>query len=640
MVLPLFIFIYMAYTSLQEFIKILDQNNELLHVDSYVSQDLEMAEVIDRMSKSEGGGKALFFKNNGSDFPVLANAMGSENRICRALGVKDLNELALQVEYLMNKVMTPKTSMWEKLKLLPELYDFSKWMPKTIKGRGRSQEVINRQPNLNILPALKCWPYDGGRFITLPLVITKDPETGIRNTGMYRMQIFSSTETGMHWHRHKGGAQHYDKYKKRNQMMPVAVALGGDPAITYSATAPLPDNIDEFLLAGFLRKKNVQLVPAITQDIEVPADADIIIEGYIDPSEPLVEEGPFGDHTGFYSLKDLYPKLHVTCITHRKDAVYPATLVGIPPQEDLYISKATEKIFLFPIRIAVAPEIKDMSLPSAGVSHNLTLVSIKKRFPGNALKVAHSMWGGGQMMFNKVIVVVDDEIDVHNKSAIEKAFRLNFSIDNSLHFSQGPLDVLDHSSNRPSYGSKLCIDLTSADSDEQSYTMNSIKPLSCDCTPDDLPEYQVKEVAFGGLQAFIVYTKVFDKDLLAFLSEKQMMKEQHVYIFSDTETYDLNQQELLWFTLGNIDPARDIKIYKNSLNISLLAIDGMKKRPHQNNFNRDWPNVVLADKKTIKAIDKKWTEMGFGEFIESPSEKYSKLSNSDGAIEYRKDLNS
>lgn len=386
----------MAYQTLTDFIKKLEEAGELIRIKEYINLELEISEITDRVSKMPGGGKALLFENNGSKFPLLINAFGSEKRMNMSLNVDNLDDIGAEIESLFKSLTGPKSGLFDKLKLIPELGKVAAYMPKQIKGRGKSQEIVHQDPDLGIFPILKCWPADGGRFITFPLVITKDPISGIRNVGMYRMQVFDKDLTGMHWHKHKVGARHYNEYKKLGKKMPIAVALGGDPALTYSATAPLPDNVDEFMLAGFLRKQKVKLVKAITQDIEVPADADIIIEGYVDPKEELIYEGPFGDHTGFYSLADYFPKFHVTCITHRKDAVYPTTIVGIPPQEDAWLGKATERVFLTPIKLSMLPELTDMDLPYYGVAHNLTLVSIKKDFTGQALKVMSALWGAGQ----------------------------------------------------------------------------------------------------------------------------------------------------------------------------------------------------------------------------------------------------
>jgi 4-hydroxy-3-polyprenylbenzoate decarboxylase len=328
----------MAYKNLQQFIDVLERENELIRIKEYVDPRLEMAEITDRISKTSGGGKALLFENTGYDFPVLMNAYGSNRRMCLALGVNQLDDVAKEIESLFQLLSSPKESIIDKLKLLPKLNQFAGWMPKIIKGRGECQQIIMENPDITKLPVITCWPQDGGPFVTLPIIHTKDPVTSTRNVGMYRMQVFSPVLTGMHWHKHKVSARHFNEYKKLGKKMPVAVALGGDPVYAYSATAPLPENVDEYMLAGFLRKKKVELVSCITQpEVQVPADADFVIEGYVDPEDDLIWEGPFGDHTGYYSLPDWYPRFHITCITHRKNGVYPSTIVGIPPQEDAWL---------------------------------------------------------------------------------------------------------------------------------------------------------------------------------------------------------------------------------------------------------------------------------------------------------------
>ena len=332
----------MAYKSLSHFVQKLEENQELLRITEFVSPKLEIAEIADRMVKN--GGKALLFENTGTEFPLLINAFASDRRICMALGVKKLEDIEDSLARLMDEFLGPKTRLIDKLKVLPSLMKVASWMPESVSRRGACQEVVMDKPDLTKLPVLTCWPADGGPFITLPGVHTKDPVTGIRNLGMYRMQVFSPDLTGMHWHLHKGSANHYHRYKELGQRMPVTVTLGGDPIYTYTATAPLPENLDEHLLAGFLRKKKVELVRCLTNELEVPFDVDFVIEGYVDPTEDLILEGPFGDHTGFYSLADYFPQFHVTCITHRKNAIFPATIVGIPPQEDGWIGKATERI--------------------------------------------------------------------------------------------------------------------------------------------------------------------------------------------------------------------------------------------------------------------------------------------------------
>ena len=452
------------YRNLSEFIARLEREGELQRVSVPVDPVYEIAEITDRMSKQPDGGKALLFEQTGTPFPVLTNMMGSDRRMAMALGVESLDELTRRLDDLLQQAVTPKNSLLDKLRMLPLLAEMSRWLPRTSSSRGECQQVVlqGEEASLDALPVLKCWPCDGGRFVTLPLVHTLDPETGIRNVGMYRLQLFDARTTGMHWHLHKTGARHYEGYRRAGRRMPVSVALGGDPAYTYAATAPMPDNMDEYLLAGFLRRRPVKLVKCITNDIYVPADCDFVIEGYVDPSEPKTVEGPFGDHTGFYSLTDEYPRFHVTAVTRRRDAVYPATLVGIPPQEDAYIAKATEKIFLAPIRLAVQPEVKELTMPVSGTAHNLAVVSIDRRYRGQAHKVAQGLWGAGQMMFNKYLVIMGEDCDVHDPDRLAALLR-RAEFPRDLIVSEGVYDVLDHATATPGFGGKLAFDLTEID---------------------------------------------------------------------------------------------------------------------------------------------------------------------------------
>lgn len=452
----------MAYRDLRDFINLLEKRGLLQRIKAEVDPLLEISEITDRMSKSPNGGKALLFENvKGSSFPVAANLFGSFERICIALEVSKLDDVAKRIEDLLNQA-PPKTFL-EKIAMLPKLIELSKYLPKYIKS-APCQEVIEKDnPDLSKFPIIKCWPHDGqaedeGRFITLPMVFTKDPETGRPNCGMYRIHIYDKKTTGMHWHIHKDGARHYEKYKKLGQRMPAAIAVGGDPAVIYSASAPLPEAIDEMLFAGFLRKSPVEMVKCITNDIQVPANSELVIEGYLEPGETRIE-GPFGDHTGFYSPAEPYPVFHVTCITHRKDMIYPATLVGKPPMEDCYMGKATERIFLPLLRLDF-PEIKDINLPMEGVFHNFALISIKKSYPGHAKKIIHGLWGKGQMTFAKLLIVVDDDVDVQNLSYT--AWRVLNNVDwrRDVVISDGPLDALDHAANWPRYGAKMGIDAT------------------------------------------------------------------------------------------------------------------------------------------------------------------------------------
>lgn len=630
----------MRYTGIQDFIEILKTEEELIEINQLVSSDLEITEIADRFSKTNDGGKALLFTNTGNEFPVLINAFGSEKRMCLALGVAELEDLKRDVEELFKLVMSPKENIWDKLKMLPQLGKLSSWMPKSVSGKGKCQEVIHTDPDLSKLPILKCWPADGGPFITLPMVITKDPVTGIRNCGMYRMQVFDKDLTGMHWHKHKVGARHYNEYKKLGKRMPVTVALGGDPAHTFSATAPLPDNIDEFMLSGFLRKKKVEMVRCITNELEVPADADIIIEGYVDPEEELIYEGPFGDHTGFYSLADYYPRFHVTCITHRKNAVYPATIVGVPPMEDAWIAKATERIFLAPIKYAMLPEIVDYDMPFAGVAHNLTVVAIDKTFAGQGLKVMNAMWGAGQMMFNKVLVVVDKDVDVHNYTDLLQAVFLNVDPASDIHFSKGPLDVLDHSSSKFSFGGKLCVDATTKFEEEKGTSQNSF-PLVNDSLESDMLELSsmIKKVNIDlvnkGFSCIVIGIEKSAKnqvdELVKLLENTEFLQTIKSIIIVDYTLDIHNMDMVVWWTLGNIDASRDVQILKRN-QMATVVFDGTRKSYSLDGFERDWPNVVVSSEETIRLVDEKWEKLSLGEFIESPSLTYRKLNNNEGAV--------
>ncbi len=441
--------------SLQEFIQILEAKNQLVRIREEVSADLEIAEISDRVMKSHG--PALLFENvKGSQFPVLINAYGSWQRMAWALGVQDVEQLASKLREMIK--MHPPQSFWDKLKVIPKLMDIAKSLPKEVSS-GHCQEVVMDEVDLSKLPILKCWPKDGGKFITLPMVITRDPENGIRNVGLYRMQVLDKKTTAMHWQIHKVGSRHYQKYKDRKEKIPVAVAIGGDPTLTYCATAPLPDQIDEFMFAGFLNGEPVKTVKCLTNDLQVPASADFILEGYIDPTEELADEGPFGDHTGYYTPVEKFPKFHITKITHRKNPIYLTTVVGIPPMEDEFLGKATERLFL-PLVQMTFPEVIDMYLPPEACFHNLCILSIKKQYPGHAFKIMHALWGMGQMMFCKAFIVIDHDVNVHDVKEVVWRVSNNIDAKRDITFVDGPVDHLDHASPQQFVGSKMGIDAT------------------------------------------------------------------------------------------------------------------------------------------------------------------------------------
>jgi 4-hydroxy-3-polyprenylbenzoate decarboxylase len=629
----------MAYKNQQEFIQALEKAGELVKISSYVDPKLEIAEITDRVSKSGDGGKALLFENTGTDFPVLMNAYGSEKRMCMALGVKTLNDVTHEIEQLFKLLSAPKEGLLDKLKLLPKLGQFASWMPVVKGGRGECQEVVLSNPDIGKLPVITCWPRDGGPFVTLPIIHTKDPNTGTRNVGMYRMQIFGPTLTGMHWHKHKVSARHFSEYKKTGQRMPVAVALGGDPAYAYSATAPLPENVDEYMLAGFLRKKKVELVKCITQpDIEVPADADFVIEGYVDPTEELIWEGPFGDHTGYYSLPDWYPRFHITAITHKKNPVYPATIVGIPPQEDAWLGKATERIFLAPIKMTLVPEIVDMDMPVEGVFHNLVIAQIKKDYAGQGQKVMNAMWGAGQMMFNKILVIADEHTTITNyKKLAQDVFR-NLNPATDVSFSQGPMDVLDHSCSKLGFGGKMCIDGTTKSEEEtdDAYQLQQTpwQQLTAEEIKDRWPEINGINTALlqQDIPCLIVAVRKdrpgHIRELHEALCGLDALEGIKMILYVEHTVDPTDLPVALWRFCNNLDPRRDhivserpSKTEKNK-KFACLGLDGTRKTKELDNFQRDWPNIIVADDATIRAVDAKWATLGLGAFIPSPSLKF------------------
>jgi len=631
-----------AYRNLRHFIQTLEEAGELVRIKEYVNPVLEISEITDRVSKIYG--PALLFENTGTAFPLLINAMGTEKRMAMALGVSHLDDIAKEIESLFKKFTSPKNSFMDKLKMLPQLSEVASWMPKTISGKGACQEVIMTNPDITKFPVLKCWPEDGGPFITLPVIQTKDPLTGIRNVGLYRMQVFGPDLTAMHWHRHKVSARHFNEYKKLGKRMPVVISLGGDPACTYCGTAPLPDGVDEFMLAGFIRKKRVELVQCITQDMQVPADAEIIIEGYIDPDEEFILEGPFGDHTGYYSLADYYPRFHITAITHRKDAIYPATIVGIPPQEDAWIGKATERIFLAPIKMTMVPEIVDMVLPVEGVFHNLVIVKINKEYPGQALKVMNSLWGAGQMMFTKMMIVVDGNVNIHNNIETAQYISENCDPATDLIFTQGPADVLDHSCSKMAFGGKLGIDATKKLPEEIQTENESISnlesPLDKEKIQSLLPEIHSINDSLLSSKISLVFVAVKKsrkghiKQLIEQLFRLEDFKKVKVVIFLDDTIEITDIADAVWRFSNNIDPRRDHFIIPSEFpdEYAHVAFDGTRKTRQHDGFERDWPNILASDEQTIKKVDELWDKLGLGVFLKSPSLKYRKQLYKGGAV--------
>lgn len=614
----------MPYSGLQPFISKLKENNELIRIKEFADPILEIAEITDRIVKA--GGKALLFENNGTPFPLLINAFGSDKRIALAFGRENPYDAGTDIEKLFAGFISGSAGLKGKINAIPELLRLSSYLPVKSGGRGTCQEVVSKEPDLGMMPILKCWPFDGGRFITLPMVHTMHPETGSTNVGMYRMQVIGKDTTGMHWQRHKTGANHFEAWKKAGKIMPVSVALGGDPVYTYASTAPLPENLNEYILAGFLRRKKVKLVKCITNDLYVPEDTDFIIEGFVDPSENLVYEGPFGDHTGFYSLADWYPRFHVTCITHRKNAIYPATIVGIPPQEDAFLAKATEKIFLPAVKMALLPEIIDFHMPDAGTAHNMVLVKINKSYPGQGMKVISSLFGAGQMMFSKYIIVVNGNIDIRNYSELARHIFIHFDPSRDILFTRGPLDVLDHASDRFSFGGKAGFDATEKLPEESGDIENPDTASTPDLSEMAMDPSWNTTLLKAGIP-LIVVTANNSSDTHTSQKVVERLKDDHriksvkLVLLTDSTVNAKDLYLVTWQVLANSDPVRDLLfIYP-----SCLLIDGTAKFFRKVGFNRKWPNVVCADEETIARVDSRWQTYGFTDKLPSPSVQYRKL---------------
>ncbi len=604
----------MNYKSLREFIERLEAEGELVRIAEPVSPLLEIAEITDRVSKSPDGGKALLFENvEGSAMPVLINAFGSWRRIRLALGVADLENIAREIERYLK--IAPPATLADKAKLLPMLLQASKFPPKIVSAKQAScQEVVmtGHDVDLGCIPIIQCWPDDAGRFITYPIVINRSLDRSIRNIGLYRMQVFGKTTTAMHWHIHKDGAHFFHEYRKANQRMEVAVAIGADPATCYAASAPLPYGIDEFLLAGFVRKKAVPLVKCKTVDLEVPAHAEIVLEGYIDPAEMRLE-GPFGDHTGYYSQDGEYPVFHVTAITHRKDPVYLTTIVGIPPQEDFYLGKATERIFL-PLLRTQLPEIVDMNMPLEGVFHNCVIVSLNKRYPMQERRLMNALWGLGQMSFVKTIVAVDADVDVQDEAQILKLLLDKVDLGRDLFFSEGILDVLNHASDQALYGSKLGIDATCVIDGEPPRTPVPDKMP----TPEAGLAEQIKENFPEVRSSRLVHLSACRPILLVALDKQQPGQgKEFIQNFFKDETFASvgvllvleahvnldNTSQVLWKLFNNLDPKRDVQISGQR-----AGIDVTRKMPEEG-YRQNWPEEIVMSDEIKQRVDQKWPNL-------------------------------
>lgn len=595
----------------------LEEQGEVSRIGEFCSPHLEIPEIAHRVMRTENGGQALVFESNGTPWPVAMNLYGSRVRMLSALRANSYEAVAERIRRLAGDVMSPAEGVPSRIEKLKRLGKLLRYTPRRLRGiKPPCQEVINRTPDLRTLPVTQSWPHDGGAFFTLPMVITRDPESGTRNVGMYRMQVLDGQSTGMHWHVHKTGASHFRAYAARGERMPIAVAFGGDPLLAYCATAPLPEGIDEWLLAGFLRERRVLTTRGVTVDLEVPAEADFIIEGYIDPNEELVLEGPFGDHTGFYSLADMYPRLQVTCITSRHDAIFPATVVGVPPMEDTYIAEATEQIFLPLLQLTMSPEVHDMFLPPAGVAHNLVLASVRKNYAGQGERVANLFWGAGQMMFSKYIVALDESVNLRNSDEVLRALASHVTDKKQLLFGRGPLDVLDHSSVEAGIGGKLFINA-------MSHSRSTPIPKEVEPKWDVWLQAEAKLTGrtlwLGGIPLFAVvvgwHSAEFDEQLLHKITQA-IDQQPRCIALVDAEAPWEDDALLLWLMLAQSAPERDVIIQDDSNGFTLFIDCRIKA---SGSATRPWPNVAVSDSATQTLVDRKWEELKLGKFVPSPS---------------------
>lgn len=602
------------YTDLHSFIAELERRGELIRIKESVSHDLEITEIADRLVKKNG--PALLFENiPGKHFPLAIGLYGTRKRMALALGVEDLDDIGNRIRALLDVKLGG--GLMGLASNLPKLKELASLPPKRVKT-GLVQEVIWRgdEVDLNKLPVLKCWPQDGGPFVTLPLVISKDPENGDLNIGMYRMQVYDKNTTGMHWQRHKTGARHLEKAKKLGRRLEVAVALGGDPALTYAATAPIPPipGINEFSMTGFLRGKSIELCKGITVDLEVPANAEFVLEGYVDPNEPWRTEGPFGDHTGFYTLQDLYPVFHVTAITMRRNAIYPATIVGRPPMEDAYLIEASERIFLVPAQL-ILPEIKDYHMPPAGIAHNLVNVVIEKSYPGQAYKVANGLLGLGQMMFAKVLLVTNENVKPQNHLGFWRTVLKNAVPGRDSQFAKGPIDVLDHSSRSWSYGSKLIIDGTVKHKEEgEANTWQANPERGAKDLPKHAEIFDQHQMA-GGFW-FITTKKERaqqGRHLGEWTARQPQAKGVRLIAVLDHETNPKDFEDCIWTLLNNIDPERDVQIIQDFGTEPVFVMDGTPKLPEEG-FSRDWPDKITMSEDVKRKVDALMPKIGLAAF--------------------------
>ncbi|MEX2502231.1 MAG: menaquinone biosynthesis decarboxylase [Trueperaceae bacterium] len=598
------------FLDLQRFLTFLESKGELVRIREPVRAELEIAALADLVVKR--GGPALLFENVvDRDMPLVIGLYGTRRRTAWALGVERLDDLGDRVRSLLD--VQVGGGLMGLASNLPKLRQLGSLPPKRVR-RAPVQQVVLRgdEVDLTRLPVLTCWPKDGGPFVTLPLVVSRDPIEGDVNVGMYRMQVFDANTTAMHWQRHKTGARHLENARKAGTTLPVAVALGGDPALTYAATAPLPPipGINEFSLTGWLRGRRLELTKGVTVDLDIPAHAEIVLEGYVDPEEPWRTEGPFGDHTGYYTLADLYPTFHVTAVTMRSEPVYPATIVGRPPMEDAYLIEASERLFLAPAQL-ILPEIRDYHMPPAGIAHNLVNVVIRKAYPGHAYKVANGLLGLGQMMFAKVLLVADDpDAAPQDHAAFWRHVIARARPGTDQQFAKGPIDVLDHASRAWSYGSKLILDGTTKHPEEGAGEIWTPGPTVAD---EDLPMHgEIQAQHQNGDGFWFITTRKRRAEQGRHLGEWAARQTAALGVrwiaVLDHETDPADFEDCMWTMLNNIDPERDVQVIDDAVGGPTWVVDGTPKLRSEG-FERDWPEKIRTDPETDAEVRTKFAEL-------------------------------
>ncbi len=609
-----------AFTDLRGFLRILRQRGELAEVDFPVSQDLQITAIADREMLRPDGGKALLFTQvKGHTIPVLVNALGSLNRISLALRTEHPDRLAEEITRLIEELKGAGKpgSLLAKLSLVPRLAPLARALPRRVR-RGPCQEVVltGDQADLNLLPLLKCWPQDAGRYITMGAVITRDPETGVGNVGMYRLQQLGPCEMAFHSHIHHDATSIYHRYRERGERMPVAVAIGADPAVTWAACAPLPPELDELMLAGFVRGRPIELVPCRTIPLSVPAESEIVVEGYIDPSEELVVEGPFGDHTGYYSLEDLFPKFHLTAITMRKDPIYQTTFVGKPPKEDYWMGYAVERVFL-PLLQAVCPDLVDLHMPPPGVFHNLVLIKVRKEYPFAQRRVMETLWGLGQMALSKLIVAFDPEVDLTDPREVMMALLDNVHPDFDLHQTAGIVDTLDHTTPQPLFGGKLGVDATSPIRGEEARRKRPLTDPEGMLEPSQVKDkyppltglaYPVEDPRL--MVAAIEKERPHQaRELARLLAEEFPTQAPRFLVVFDARDDLGNPAHLAWRALNNLDYQRDMERYPLKRGDTMVLFDATTKWKEEG-FERPWPDDIVMSPEVEAWVDQVWDKLG------------------------------